>query len=484
MTARLTKDESKSVAERFAGLSHDEQAELTEGIEFKDLQWSPEFWLRPKQLDALHSQAWITLILSGRGFGKSRTLSEWVRQKAEAVPGTRIALVGRTVGDVRDTMIQGESGILAVHPDDTRPEYLPSIRKVVWPNGSMAITYSAESPSQLRGPSHHYVAADELAAWKLLPDDSGATAWDNALIGARLGTDPQVFVVTTPKRVPLVRDLVNQSKDPASNIRVIGGSTMENATNLPESYIDQLRSRYEGTALEQQELYGVLLDVVEGALWRDSDIEVVKLPEIPRFLKVVAVDPGVTTGGDDTGIVVCYGSPQRSLRDRTAWVVDDLTQPNLAPEEWAQNVVNATRAHPGALVVVEGNQGGELVRTVIHQIDPSIPVVTVHAAKDKATRAEPVVMAYRMGRVKHTDHHLLLEDEMTSWEKQSRWSPNRMDAMVHGLRALLIDDHEMLGFGSLRSSLERYRETTIQLPSFLRQRTGVPMGSWRPKTSR
>jgi len=476
MSSRLLE---QSVAERYAGLSDEEKGSLTDGINPNDLLWSSEFWLRPKQLRALHSDACITLILSGRGFGKTRTLSEWVKKKAEAMPGTRIALIGRTVSDVRDTMVQGEAGVLAVHPPESRPEYMPSVRKVVWPNGSMAITYSAESPSQLRGPSHHFAAVDELAAWKLVPDDSGANAWDNLLIGCRLGDTPQVMAVTTPKRVPLIRELVTQAKDPSYNVKILNGSTMENKSNLPEEYIAQLLHQYGGTSLEQQELLGVLLDHVEGALWRDKDILIEGLPEIPRFLKVIAVDPGVTSGGDATGIVVVYGSPERVRNDRRAWVVDDLTEPGLEPEEWAKLIVDAARVHKGALVVVEGNMGGDLVRTVIHQIDPSVPVVTVHASKSKAARAEPVVMAYRMGRVRHLAQFLLLEDEMTSWEPTGRWSPNRMDAMVHGIRALLIDDTEMLGFGSIRSSMERYRETTIHLPNFLRSRADVPMGAWR-----
>lgn len=469
----------KSVAERFSTLSEKEKERLTEGIDPKDLLWSPEFWLRPKQLKALRSAAWITLLLSGRGFGKTRVLSEWVKDKAERYPGCRIALVGRTVADVRDTMVTGESGILAVHRPEVRPEYLPSVRKLIWPNGSLAVTFSAESPSQLRGPSHHFAAADELAAWKLIADDSGANAWDNLLIGTRLGEEPQVIVATTPKRVPLIRELVDQSKDKTYNISIYTGATFENATNLPKEYIAQLRHQYGGTALEQQELLGVLLDYVEGALWRDADIEIEALPENPRFLKVVSVDPGVTSGGDATGIVVCYASTERNMGDRKAWVVDDLTEPGLEPEEWAKNVVDAHRVHKGSLVVVEGNQGGDLVRTILHQIDPSVPVVTVHASKSKATRAEPVVMAYRLKRIKHTQEMTLLVDEMTSWEKDSRWSPNRMDALVHGLRALLIDDTEMLGFGAVRSSMERYQEASISLPMHMRARPDVQLGSWR-----
>jgi len=478
--SRPIKKPSQSVAERFATLTEKQKDKLTEGIDPNDLLWSPEFWLRPRQLEALHSDAWITLILSGRGYGKTRTLSEWVRDKAEGNPGCRIALVGRTVADVRDTMVTGESGILAVHPPETRPEYMPSVRKLVWPNGSLASTFSAESPSQLRGPSHHFAAADELAAWKLIPDDSGASAWDNLLIGTRLGEDPQVMVATTPKRVPLIRTLVNQSKDRSYNVQIFTGATMDNATNLPPEYIEHLIHQYGGTALEKQELLGILLDYVEGAMWRDKDIRVQKLPkDFRKFLKVIAVDPGVTSGGDATGIVVCYATPERSLPNRKAYVVDDLTEPGLEPEEWANVIVEAHRIHTGALVVVEGNQGGDLVRTILHQIDPSVPVVTVHASKSKAARAEPVVMAYRMERVWHTNDFPLLQDEMTSWEEGGRWSPNRMDAMVHGLRALLIDDSDMLGFGSMRSSMERYREAAIALPSFRSSRESVSLGSWR-----
>ncbi len=472
--------ETQSVAERFAVLSEDEREKLMGDIEPDQLTFSPEFWLRPKQLRAFHSDSWIIAAMAGRGFGKTRLLSEWVRSKAEKTPGTRISLIARTVADVRDTMVQGDSGILAVHPLDTRPEYIPSVRKLVWPNGSIAITHSAEEPSQLRGPSYHYAACDELAAWKHLPDDSGATAWDHVQIGTRLGDTPQIFVATTPKRVKVIRELTALSKVASNNISLFTGSTMDNKSNLPPEYIDQLVRMYEGTALEQQELYGILLDFVEGALWRDSDLEPkVPLPDDEKFLKVVSVDPGVTSGGDATGIVVCYATNERKAEHRTGWVVDDLTEPGLDPEEWAKNVVMAHHTHKGSVVVVEGNQGGELVRTVINQIDSSVPVITIHASKSKAARAEPVVIAYRMDRVKHVREFVELEDELTGWEPGSKWSPNRLDAMVHGLRTLLIDDTDLNAFGRIRTSSGHYNNASIAIPGHMRRHGAIDLGSWR-----
>jgi phage terminase large subunit-like protein len=449
----MSVDEEKlSLAERLALLPDDERrATLAdferEGHSFESLQFDMRFWLRPRQLEAIDSEDWITAIIAGRGFGKSLTLAQWVREKAR-LPGTRIALVGRTVADVRDTMVQGESGILAVHSPEERPEYVPSLRRLTWPNGSLALTHTSSEPSQLRGPSFHYSACDELSSWRHVPDDSGLTAWDNVKIATRLGDNPQVFIATTPKRHKVIRDLFEQSKDPTARVKLINGSTLDNRANLADAYLDALLDRYRGTTLARQELMGELLDVVEGALWREEDIVGYSLKEDVHgpLVHVVGVDPGVTTKGDATGIVVVYGTRETTPERRVACVMEDLTEPGLDPDRWAARVANAARNHKHAdgtpaLVVAESNQGGELVRSLIAAQDAGVKVKLVHASQNKAARADPIVLAYRRRRITHHPSADLdeLVDEMTSWELGSGWSPNHMDALVHACRAVVVE---------------------------------------------
>lgn len=473
-----------SVAERLAILPDEEREPLLlELAESDDTDWeySSDFWLRPNQLECLHDDSWLVAYLAGRGAGKTRTGSHWTIEKAR-VPGTRIHLVARTVGDVRDVMIQGESGIMALSPPSFKPDYIPSIRRLVWPNGSTATTFSADAPSQLRGPQSHATWADEVAAWKHVPDDSGATAWDHVKISTRLGTDPQIFATTTPKRIAVIRDLVAQAKtDPAVAIHL--GSTFDNAANLSAEYLDTLSRMYAGTALERQELYGELLLIVEGALWNDDDFRRQVAPADEDLITVISVDPSASSGGDDTGIMVIQGSTEKKLMDRRCWVRADATM-NGPPERWSGVVHDLQNewSRPGrpALVVAEKNQGGEMVAAVLHQHDPSMPVALVHAARSKEVRAEPVVLAYRQRRVFHSDVFEDLEEELTTWEPQSRWSPNRLDALVHGVSALVIDDTPLRRFGTITAGeLILNGSIPSAIPQHRRERGKNLLGAWR-----
>ena len=211
---------------------------------------SPDVMLRPKQLSIVRDfDSWVSAYCGGRGTGKTKVGSEWVNERAERFPGSQGALLGRTVADVRDVMVKGESGILASAREDFMPEYRPSLRLIEWPNGSIAQTYSADAPDQLRGPQQHWLWADEAAAYSPKPDSSGATAWDNALLSTRLGERPQLLVTTTPKRVPLVRWLYHQAlSDP--RVTLTEGSTFENRSNLSPDYIAAIHGKYAGTHLE------------------------------------------------------------------------------------------------------------------------------------------------------------------------------------------------------------------------------------------
>lgn len=218
-------------------------------------------WARPKQL-APDGDWDIWLVLAGRGFGKTRCGAEWVRQKAEAYPDARIALLAPTAADARDVMVEGESGIMNICPPHNMPIYEPSKRRITWPNGAMAVTYSADEPERLRGPQHTHMWADELAAWRY------RDTWDMAMMGLRLGDKPQAIVTTTPKPVPLLLELMKQK-----NIEITRGSTFDNAANLAPQYLKQIKEKYEGTRLGRQELYAEVLEDIEGAMWNRKLIQ-------------------------------------------------------------------------------------------------------------------------------------------------------------------------------------------------------------------
>ena len=816
--------DGESIAEQIAKLAEEDREAILAELDPSVIEHDPEFWLRTSQLEALRAVEWLIVMLAGRGAGKTRTGAEWVREQAR-IPMTRIALVARTVGDVRDTMVQGESGIMAIHPPSEMPEYTPSLRRLSWPNGAVATTFcldegtmaftpegwkthnqlapgdllytlnpstgvaewqpatainrftvqdepvalvggsghkylnvratmthrwvvhrrggvrelsivpttglrpkmriptaarcgsvpdeptycdelvsvmgwflaeghvtksgtvviaqhrrsnpdnweviynllallygppsdymdspgrsrgprwkatdthfhlnarasweitdhledrggkwiqpefihnltanqleifveaavlgdghrrpersdcwtvtqavspltgsaggliealdcaltllgvphtlsehradyrgdsypmrsitrlgdrreptrgsshvedrytgivwcpttpngtwlamhkdghqafftgnSAEKPSQLRGPQFHKAWADELASWRLKPDDSGLNAWDNLQIACRLGINPQIFTTTTPKRVQTIRQLVNMAKSEPRKVRLIRGSTMDNAANLAAVYLETIIGKYAGTSIERQELYGELLDAVEGALWVDELIERFRTYDIGSVqddtITVVAVDPSVAEKpGDECGIVVVRGTRELELHHRHGWVLDDRSLLG-SPEVWANKVIEAAKDWSADAVVAEQNQGGALVRMVLNGVDPSIPVVLVSATKGKAIRAEPVVLAYEQGRVHHVGRHVELEDEMTGWVPgESGYSPNRLDALVWGMTALMVDPAVLRSVSTdlravpisameIQGAVPQYRRRTMARSSF------------------
>lgn len=447
-----------SMMERIALLPADERDLVLEDMTEAELA-DPRLWLRPSQARVVEDTAPIVLIASGRGWGKTFVGATWCIEKART-PGTRIHLVGRTVSDVRDVMVQGESGILAKSPPDFVPEYVPSVRRVMWPNGSIAITHSSETPDSLRGPQADATWCDELGTFRTKPDSSGATTWDNVLISTRLGSKPQILVTTTPRRTRIVKELFADAKAHPDRVSIHIGSTLDNRANLAPEYLANLIAMYEGSPLAAQELFGQLLDEVAGAMWRDADF-VHNAPDADlasEMITVIGVDPGMTTGGDATGIITVRGTRERLLTDRRAWVVRDDTEAGggISPERWAARVVavwreETDRYRKPAIVIAEKNVGGELVASIIKQQEggEKIPIALIHAKGSKMARAEPILLAYRRGRVQHQEVLSMLEDEMTTYEEVSEWSPNRMDAAVHALRALLVDDKELRQFGNI-----------------------------------
>jgi phage terminase large subunit-like protein len=471
----------------------DEERKLLIGDLDEDALRTDAMVLRPKQLEVVNSDEWITAYMGGRGSGKTKTGARWTNNRARDNPGCIIALLGRTVADVRDVMIQGESGIIAESDPEFMPVYTPSLRKLVWPNGSTAFTYTSDSPSQLRGPQQHFLWADELAAFRMNPDDSGASAWDNALLSTRLGEKPQLLITTTPKRVELVRDLFRQAKDKASGVVVHIASTLSNRANLSKEYLRSIFEKYAGTHLERQELFGELIGDSPGALWRSTDIRIAPLPtaeENPEgLLHIIGVDPAVKKFGDDTGIVVVACTKEPDVLERRAWVVADLTL-NAGPDEWAPVVVKAQKDYSTpsdpAIVVVEGNQGGDLLKLVLNQLAPGIPIALVTAIRSKSARAEPVVLAYRQNRVWHTEDFAELVDEQTGWEPDtSKWSPGHLDACVWALHPVLVDPKPLWPFAPVLVG-NTHTDTTLTaaVPAFRRERgpaIGMAVAPWRER---
>jgi phage terminase large subunit-like protein len=431
----------KSLMEHIALLSNEEREAVLADMDMDALIWDWSAWARPEQRPPDTTDWAIWLYLAGRGAGKTRSAAEWIREKAKYTNQgqIRFALVARTAADVRDVIVEGESGIMNISPPSEKPHYEPSKRRLTWPNGNMATLLTADEPDGLRGIQAHYSWADELAAWRQSPDAAGMTSWDNLRVATRLGQYPQIIATTTPKRVPVLYSLIEEQKK-TGKVYISKGSTLDNAGNLSDSYLTAITGVYEGTRLAAQELYGEMLDDVEGALWTqemlDGARELMYPPKAP--LRVIGVDPSVAENPrDECGIIVCASTADRELYKRHAWVLEDATI-HGSPEVWANKVVEMARRW-SCPVVAEVNQGGALVRNAINAIDPSVKVLEVHSKYGKALRAEPIVLAYEQNRIHHVNYLPDLESQMFSWiPGETRGSPDRVDALVHAMTALLI----------------------------------------------
>uniref|UniRef100_A0A6H1ZAG4 Putative terminase n=1 Tax=viral metagenome TaxID=1070528 RepID=A0A6H1ZAG4_9ZZZZ len=401
--------------------------------ETDELLYTWPIWARPEQLPPEGDWS-VWLVLAGRGFGKTRLGAEYIRSRvAEGVH--RVALIAETAADARDVMVEGPSGILAVSPPWNRPTYEPSKRRLTWPNGSIATTYSGDSPDQLRGPEHSICWADEPAKWSY-PDD----AWSNMEMGLRRGVQPRVVATTTPRPIPLIRALV---ADPGCH--VTRGNTYDNLVNLPLPFIKRVLKKYEGTRLGRQELYAEILDDVLGALWNRELLERTRVKQAPGLQKIaVGVDPmgkdpdeDDDTGLSEVGIVVAGLG-----HNGEGYVLEDLSGP-YSPNAWATVSVEAYRRWGANWIVAEKNFGGAMVASTIRTVDNKVNVQMAWASQGKAIRAEPIVSLYEQGRCHHVGMFPELEDEQCTWTDDSRQpSPNRMDAEVWALTKLMLDDDD------------------------------------------
>jgi phage terminase large subunit-like protein len=377
---------------------------------------------------------WRTwLIMAGRGFGKTRAGAEWVRLVAED-PDARIALVAATLGEARSVMVEGESGLLACCPPARRPVFEPSLRKVTFANGAQAFLYGANEPEALRGPQHSHAWCDEIAKWGNA-HGRAAKAWDNLLLGLRLGADQRVVATTTPRAVPLLRRLID-----GEGLALTRGRTTDNG-HLPERWRRSMQVEFGRSLLARQELDGELIEEIEGALWSRALLEQCRedAASAPEARVVIGVDPPASATGDACGIIVCALG-----EDGIARVLADCSVRKATPERWAREVSLAARGWAADRVIAEANNGGEMVRSVLHAADIALPIRLVHASRGKSARAEPVAALYESGRVRHVRELPQLEDELCglmaggTYEGPGR-SPDRADALVWALTELMLE---------------------------------------------
>ncbi|HEX8383365.1 MAG TPA: terminase family protein [Sphingomonas sp.] len=397
-------------------------------------------WALPGQTVSVEQGDWrIWLIRAGRGFGKTRAGAEWISQVARDTPNARIALVGATTGEARRVMVEGESGLLSCQQHGEVWRWKRGEGVLVFESGAEAHIYSAEAPESLRGSQHHAAWCDEIAKWRY-----GEAAWDNLMLGLRLGDHPRAVVTTTPRPNKLMRKVMTDPRTVETT-----GRTRDNPY-LPHSFVEAMEDSYGGTVKGRQELDGELIEDAEGALWSRALLERCRVDAHPELARVVVgVDPPASAGGDACGIV-CVGLG----RDDRGYVLEDASVAGLTPEGWADRVAACAERWGADRVVAEKNQGGEMVMSVLRAADKALPVKLVHASRGKVARAEPVMTLYESGRVSHAGRFPALEDELCGlrvgggYEGPGR-SPDRADACVWALTALLGGRRAVAGIRTL-----------------------------------
>jgi phage terminase large subunit-like protein len=450
--------------------------QLTEQDKRSLLQWLSNFkyeWeLHARTEQIPPGGIWTTwLVLAGRGFGKTRLGSEAIRRHVHKQGYKSIGLIGPTAADARDTMIDGKGGssLLEITPESENLQYFPTKRKLMWGNGAIGSAFSAEEPERLRGPQHDLIWSDELAAWRYLQE-----TWDMAMFGLRLGKNPRHVITTTPKPLPILKELVSRAV-PASEMKdgmvedvvVTRGSTMDNRDNLAPQFIEVLMKKYEGTRLGRQELYAEILDDNPNALFKQEDIDLARV-EVEegvlrpkrdvkfRFVRgqgvgipqtfttvfdeiVVAVDPAMSSNAssDETGIIVAAVD-----RDARMYVLEDASG-IYSPNEWARVCISLYLKYGASRIVAEVNQGGDLVENTIRTVEKEmsagkVEYKKVRAAKGKVSRAEPVGALSEQRRLHHVGDFPKLEDQLVSFAPGYMVSPDRLDAYVWAAHDLIV----------------------------------------------
>ena len=383
----------------------------------KLFDWRSELNARPNQVAP--DGNWTTwLILAGRGFGKTRTGAEWVRERVESGLSKRIALIGKTPADVRDVMIEGESGLLNISPPYNMPTYEPSKRRLTWDNGAIAQTFSSYEPDQLRGSQFDTAWADEMASWEY-PEET----WDNLMFALRLGEKPQVCVTTTPRPLQLLINL----RDAKTTV-LTKGSSYENKKNLSDNFFEAILSKYKNTRLGMQEIYAEILEESDNAMWKREWLDEGRLQEIPEELErvVVAIDPAVTSKktSDETGIIVAGKDSEGKF-----YVLNDSSA-RYTPSAWSEKAIMLYNQYECDKIIAEVNNGGQLVEHTLRTQSENVPYKSVHASRGKRTRAEPIASLYEQGKVHHVGNLERLENQLCNWEANSGDpSPDRLPSI-------------------------------------------------------
>ncbi len=377
--------------------------------------------------------------MAGRGFGKTRTGAEWLIEKIRTKKCVSPAIIGATNDDVKKIMVEGKAGILRCCAPSFRPEWKSSKKQLIFKNGIIAYTYSAEKPDRLRGPEHDIAWCDELAAWQRLND-----TWDNLLFCMRDGEAPERLITTTPKPKKVLLNLVKQAEKNRKTI-VTRGDMYENAANLSQGFMEDIAEEYEGTKLGRQEIYADLMEQIEGALWNRGDIDRLRVSEVPQMERiVVAIDPAghAHKKSNKTGII-CAGRDA----NRHSYVLEDRTG-RYPPSVWAKRAIGMAHRWGADCIVAEDNYGGDMVKETIEREDPDIRVKIVTASRGKYIRAEPIAAFTEKGRWHHVGHFNELEDQMCSMTVDGiendgdgkSTSPDNLDAMVWAGTDLMISE--------------------------------------------
>lgn len=401
------------------------------------------FWARSDQLPP--DEDWTTwLLLGGRGAGKTRAGAEWVLEQISSGRARRIALVGETIHDASDIMVEGPSGLKTISPPDFQPHFQRAERRLTWPNGGQAFLFSAKDPEGLRGPQFDAAWCDELAKWRL-----GREAWDMLQFALRMGERPRQVITTTPRPSKLLREIIDDQ-----NTIMTKASTYANRANLADAFFRAVIKKYEGTRLGAQELQGKLMEDHPGALWSRILLDETRAQNTPKRLDrvVVAVDPPISSheGSDECGVIVAgivQGEDDGLESGWHGFILADRSVQGLSPKGWAEHAVAAFHEFQADRLIAEVNQGGDMVKAIIAQVDSRVPYKPVYARRGKITRAEPVAALYEQGRVHHIGLFEKLEDQMCAFTLDAihgfgRRSPDRVDALVWALTELMLSQPE------------------------------------------
>lgn len=458
--------------ETFKLLPIDQRITLLDQLTDEDfllLHYDWKFWARKEQLpppELGKDGKFIWFVKAGRGFGKTRTFAEWVIDNVRNHGYGHVSLVGAASDEVRTIMIEGESGILPCSPPDFYPEYKPSKKQLVWPNGAVANIFYGTEPEKSRGAQSDLVWADEIAKWKY-PQET----FDNLLLGLRLGSNPLCGVSSTPKPTKFIKELSRRSE-----CITVSGSTYDNIHNLAKPFIQTIIQKYKGTRLGRQEIDAEILEDNPRALWKRDIIDLNRVHETIDCMRlVVGIDPPGTEPDKEKpekevtecGIVIVgEGKALSGMQWQKLphyYVFDDISL-KASPNGWAREALSGLNKYKGDSLVVETNFGGAMVVSTLRNIDSNVSIHEVHASRGKYIRAEPISSLYEQGRVHHVGTFAELEDELCEWEPGKK-SPNRLDALVWGITWLCGNDIQAPGPNVQKQKHTAFRSMTRNLPT-------------------